>query len=170
MRLELRAATLDALDRLSVDTLVLFVSEADAPPSGLTGLADWRLAGRLSRWLGSGFFGGRPGEKLLMPGMERLYIQRVVGIGIGDPATLDAAALLALGRTVGAALSNVKVESAACSVPGLDPQDPDFGDTIRAFRDGVMEHFRGNLVLLGDVRALEEVFPKTTADLETRRG
>lgn len=168
MTLEFQPATLPSLDRLQADTLVLFVSETDRPPTGITGLADWRLTGRISRWLARGFFSGRRGEKLLMPGLGRLSVQRVLGIGIGEVASLDASGLEALGRSVGAALVEAQVESAACGIPG-DPFGPlPAAEAAQAFRAGLSATFQRRLVLLGDVRALREAFPDDASDLETR--
>ncbi len=75
---------LDALDGLSgIEALCCFVVEDERPLSGATGYLDWRLCGGLSKILGSGFFVGAPGDKLLVPTDARIPAKRVFAMGLG---------------------------------------------------------------------------------------
>jgi hypothetical protein len=55
-------ATLGAIDALDVDTLVLCLTEDVRPLPGAAGLVDWRLAGRLSRFIEKGILTGARDE------------------------------------------------------------------------------------------------------------
>lgn len=84
MRIEVCEATLESLDAAEADTLALFVGP-ERPLQGLAGLADWRLAGALSRALRAGHYRGRSGEQLLVPSQGRLRIPRVFCFGVEEP-------------------------------------------------------------------------------------
>src|SRR5262249_732244 len=51
--------------------------EDERPMTGLAGLLDWRLAGRLSRLARDGFLAGTLGEVLFVPGRPRLPFEKV---------------------------------------------------------------------------------------------
>jgi hypothetical protein len=80
--------TLEALEQASADSLCLFVGEDERPLTGLAGLADWRLAGGLSRWLRSGLLAGTAGEAVLMP-IPALGFPRLFLFGLGPSSQTD---------------------------------------------------------------------------------
>jgi hypothetical protein len=84
VRIELRDASLAALDGAEGDALGLFLGP-ERPLQGLAGLADWRLAGAISRALSRGHYQGRPGEQLLLPTQGRLRLPRVFCFGVEQP-------------------------------------------------------------------------------------
>ena len=59
--------TLRSLDDHVSDILVLSAFSDEQPLEGITGLVDWRLRGRLSRWFVNGFATGRWGERAFTP-------------------------------------------------------------------------------------------------------
>jgi len=122
VELSFRPLTLEALDDAEAEALCLFVGEAERPLSGLAGLVDWRLAGRLSRLIRSGLLTGASGEALLMPPGARLPFERLFLFGTGslrDPAGLSARVLEALRR-----LSQAGVRNAALQLPpGIPPDE-----------------------------------------------
>lgn len=90
MRIDLRETSLHALDGAEGDALALFLGP-ERPLQGLAGLADWRLAGALSRVLRQGHFEGRSGEQLLLPSQGRLGLPRVFCFGVAEPAADETA-------------------------------------------------------------------------------
>jgi hypothetical protein len=84
VRIEVQEATLASLDAAEADALALFVGP-ERPLQGLAGLADWRLAGAISRALRAGHYRGGPGEQLLVPSQGRLRLPRVFCFGVAEP-------------------------------------------------------------------------------------
>ena len=72
MELSYYPLTMEALDQADAEALCLFVSEDERPLTGLAGLVDWRLSGRLSRMIRAGLVIGAAGEALLTPPGMRL--------------------------------------------------------------------------------------------------
>jgi hypothetical protein len=83
MDLSFYPLTLDAFDALSAESLCLFVASDERPLTGLAGLADWRLSGRLSRMLRAGLLTGAEGEALLTQPGPRLAFKKLFLFGVG---------------------------------------------------------------------------------------
>jgi hypothetical protein len=70
--------------------LALGVFTDERPLRGAAGLADWRLAGRLSRLLKKERLAGRADEVMMLPPARgRLPFARIVVFGLGDQASFD---------------------------------------------------------------------------------
>lgn len=78
-------ADLEGLDALIVDSLVLPMFEVRAQPRSVAGYVDWRMCGRLARFLKDGRFSGRAQEALLTSSMGRLPTDRIFLLGLGQP-------------------------------------------------------------------------------------
>ena len=86
--------TLEAIDKAAAESLCLFIGADERPLTGLAGLADWRLSGRLSRLLRNGSITGGVGEAVLTPPGARLGFRKLFVFGLG-PSGQDEAALAA---------------------------------------------------------------------------
>lgn len=86
MDLSFYPLNLEAIDAADAESLVLFVAADERPLTGLAGLADWRLSGRLSRMLRAGLVKGVAGEALLTPPGARLGFKKLFLFGLG-PST-----------------------------------------------------------------------------------
>lgn len=84
VRIEVCETNLSSLDVAEADTLALFVGP-ERPLQGLAGLADWRLAGTLTRILLAEHYCGRSGEQLLIPSQGRLRCPRIYCFGVAEP-------------------------------------------------------------------------------------
>jgi len=74
------------------DVLVLAFFQDERPLRGATGIADWRLCGRLTRLLKAGRFTGTKGEVMLMPpAARRLTFARLLLFGLGPSEGYDEA-------------------------------------------------------------------------------
>jgi Cytosol aminopeptidase family, N-terminal domain len=82
MNLSFLPLTLQAVDKVTAEALCLFVGEDERPLTGLAGLADWRLAGGLSRLLREGLLKGTEGEALLTPA-RRMPFGKLFLFGLG---------------------------------------------------------------------------------------
>lgn len=81
--------TLEAVDAAAAESLCLFIASDERPLLGLSGLADWRLSGRLSRLLRSGLLTGEAGEAVLTPPGARLGFQKLFLFGVGPAAQTE---------------------------------------------------------------------------------
>jgi len=88
--LAFRPLTLDALDEAKAEALCLFVGAEERPLTGLAGLVDWRLSGRLSGMIRSGLLTGSPGEALLTPAGSRLLFEKLFLFGTGTSHDVEA--------------------------------------------------------------------------------
>lgn len=76
--------TLEAVDQAAAESLCLFIGADERPLTGLAGLCDWRLSGKLSRLLRSGLLTGDAGEAVLTPPPgARLAFQKLFLFGMG---------------------------------------------------------------------------------------
>lgn len=71
-------------DEAQRDCLVLPVFKDDRPLRGAAGLADWRLCGRLSRFLVANRATSEQGETMMMPPGRRLKFDTILWFGLGD--------------------------------------------------------------------------------------
>ena len=157
MEISVLQQDLEHVDGLDTDTLLLFLPDHQGPFQGLAGLVDWRLTGRLSRYLQRGWLHGGKGESHLMPAHDRLPVRRLVGIGMGPAEKLDVKAIEDLAEQAGRALAAAKAPSVACSLPGEPSAEDEMMRVFRVLRRGLSRHFDGRLVILGDAKALREI-------------
>jgi hypothetical protein len=75
--------TLDAMDQASAESLCLFIASDERPLTGLAGMVDWRLTGRLSRLLRGGLLTGDSGEAVLTQPGPRLGYRKMFLFGVG---------------------------------------------------------------------------------------
>jgi hypothetical protein len=77
------AFTSRPMDKIAVDLLVLMHFEGEIPFHGLLGLLDWRVNGRLSRFVQAKGFVGKAKEALLLPSEGRVKAKDVILLGLG---------------------------------------------------------------------------------------
>jgi hypothetical protein len=115
------------LDEANVELCACTVWSDERPMRGLAGLLDWRLGGRLSALLRSGFLRGELGESLIVPGKPHVPFEKVLVMGLGRRAGFDdeafKAAVLRLART----FEGLRVRRAVLELPGRasDAIDPE---------------------------------------------
>ena len=130
MELSYYPLTMEALDQADAEALCLFVSEEERPLTGLAGLVDWRLSGRLSRMIRAGLVIGADGEALLTPPGMRLSFKKLFLFGLGSARSdeeLAAKLSDALRR-----LAKAGVKDAALQLPAR--LAPEVG--VRTLKDG----------------------------------
>ena len=72
------------IDEVEAELLVLIVPEETGPLQGSTGLADWRLGGKLSALLRGGQCSGSEGERMLVLNAPKLASSSAVLSGVGS--------------------------------------------------------------------------------------
>jgi hypothetical protein len=130
MELSYYPLTMEALDQADAEALCLFVSEDERPLTGLAGLVDWRLSGRLSRMIRAGLVIGAAGEALLTPPGMRLAFKKLFLFGLGAARSDEELA----GRLADALrrLAQAGVKDAALQLPAR--LAPELG--VRTLKDG----------------------------------
>ncbi len=145
MNLDRRPATLEALDTLEADALLLFLSREARPPKGVAGLVDWRMAGALSRFVARGWMEGRSGEMTLSPGRGRLEGLSLVTCGVGEGTAVTEVDLQRTVERACQALTALGVRTLACGLPEFGEDPVGLGAAIERTLRRV---FSGSLVLL----------------------
>lgn len=118
MELFFIAPSLRKLDLAATEVLACCVSEPERPPRGVAGLVDFRLAGRISRFLQRGDMTGRLGEVTLVPGKPKLPFDKLLFFGIGDPSALDERRYRAVVTRMLETLSGLRTRTAVVELPG----------------------------------------------------
>ena len=116
MDLSFYPLTLEAIDQAAAESLCLFVAADERPLTGLAGLADWRLSGRLSRLLRSGLLTGDAGEAVLTPPGSRLAFQKLFLFGVGETGQTEEQLVRRVAEAL-RKLAQAGVEEAALQLP-----------------------------------------------------
>jgi hypothetical protein len=109
---------MSSLCELKTEALCLPFYRDERPMRGPAGLIDFRLCGRVSKWIAGARMHGELGEAVLMPARPRLCAERLLWIGAGSTAELGEARFRTLVRDVLDRLAALRVRAAALSLPG----------------------------------------------------
>lgn len=118
MDLRFTLPSLRKLDLSGTEVLVAALTSDERPPHGVAGLVDFRLAGRLSRLVQTGFASGAIGEVLLIPGKPRLPFDKVLLFGVGPLADYTELAFRAVLGKVLSTLEGLRARTAVVELPG----------------------------------------------------
>jgi hypothetical protein len=106
------------LDEANVELCACAIWSDERPMRGFAGLLDWRLAGRLSALIKSGFLRGDFGEALLVPGKPHVPFEKVLVMGLGARSDFaDTTFRLSLTR-IARVLEGMRVRRAVIELPG----------------------------------------------------
>ena len=118
MDLRFAPPQLRKLDLLGTELIVAAISSDERPPHGVAGLVDWRLAGRISALLESGFARGTIGEVVLVPGRPKLPFDKVLLFGIGARADFNESVFRAVLEKILKTLEGLRARTAVVELPG----------------------------------------------------
>jgi hypothetical protein len=115
------------LDEANVELCACTIWKDERPLRGFAGLLDWRLGGRLSALLKSGFVTGEAGEALLVPGKPHVPFEKVLVLGLGARSGFGDGAFRRAVLHVARALEGLRVRRAVVELPGrgggvIDPE------------------------------------------------
>jgi hypothetical protein len=118
MELAFMAPDARRLDEANVELCVCSVWSDLRPLTGLAGLLDWRLGGRLSALAKSGFLTGSAGEALLLPGKPHVPFEKVLVAGLGARSDFDAGVFRAAVARIAKTLERLRVRRCVIELPG----------------------------------------------------
>ncbi len=118
MDLRFTTPELRKLDLAGTEVLVATLPSDERPPRGVAGLADWRLSGRISRIIESGFATGEVGEVLLVPGKPKLPFDKIVLFGVGERKAFNERVFRAVVERMLATLEGLRARTAVVELPG----------------------------------------------------
>lgn len=118
MELRFTLPSLRKLDLLGAEVILSGVASDEQPPQGLSGLLDWRLAGRISRLIEAGFVTGQLLEVVLVPGKPKLPFDKVLLFGVGSRADFGEPVYRLVVEKMLATLEGLRARSAVVELPG----------------------------------------------------
>ena len=118
MEVRFVAPHLNHLDELDSELLFAAVFDDERPVHGVAGLCDWRLGGRISKILASGFFSGALGEVLLVPGRPKTTFDKICLFGAGSRTSFDEAVYVQLVRRMFKAMVDLRARGGVVELPG----------------------------------------------------
>jgi hypothetical protein len=115
------------LDEANVELCACAIWSDERPLRGLAGLLDWRLGGRLSALLVSGFLTGGAGEVLLVPGKPHVPFEKVLLLGLGARSGFGDGTFRRTVTRLARALEGMRVRRTVVELPGratgiIDPE------------------------------------------------
>jgi hypothetical protein len=106
------------LDLTGTEVLVATLGSDERPPHGVAGLVDFRLAGRLSSLVRSGFATGALGEVLLVPGKPKLPFDKILLFGVGSTTRFDERVYVDAVDGILQTLEGLRARTAVVELPG----------------------------------------------------
>ena len=112
------ARDLRRLDETSAEVVACGVYRDARPLTGLAGLVDWRLCGKLSRLAKEGFLLGEVGEVLALPVRPRLPFDKLLVAGLGPRASFGDATFKKVTSRMIDAIAGLHAKKAIMELPG----------------------------------------------------
>ncbi len=143
MDLRFTTPELRKLDLLGTEVIVSTLASDERPPHGVSGLLDFRLAGRISRLIESGFATGRVGEVLVVPGKPKLPFDKLLLFGIGKQTEFNDPVFRAVLDKILRTLDGLRARTAVVELPGrhFDAISPErAADILLESAGGQKEH------------------------------
>ena len=119
------------IDKIQSELIVLLQFEGDVPYQGLVGLLDWRINGRLSRFVAEKHYSGRAREALLMPSEARLKAHDIVILGLGPKEQFEQAFVGQVLDHVLKMVSDMKISQVCLSVGQMLPGHFEWRNALR---------------------------------------
>lgn len=143
--MDLRFSTpeLRKLDLLGTEIIVSTIASDERPPHGVTGLLDFRLAGRISRLIQAGYASGKVGEVLLIPGKPKLPFDKILLFGIGPRSEFNDPVFRSVLNKILRTLEGLRARTAVVELPGrhFDAISPErAADILLEAAGGQKEH------------------------------
>lgn len=98
--------------------LALTFFSDERPLHGVAGLVDWRLCGRLSRLITTGYCSGKLGDSVMMPAGRRVPFDKLFLFGLGKGERMDDALFSRHVKWISEVLKRAGVKSYALQAPG----------------------------------------------------
>jgi leucyl aminopeptidase len=118
MELRFLLPALRRMDEPTVELCACTLWSDERPLRGFAGLLDWRMGGRLSALLKSGFVSGEVGETLLVPGKPHVPFEKVLLVGLGARSGFGDGGFRRAVLHIARALEGMRVRRAVVELPG----------------------------------------------------
>ena len=120
MLLDLRfvARDLRRLDETSAEVIACGIYRDARPMTGLAGLIDWRLAGKLSKLAKRGFLLGEVGEVVALPVRPRLPFDKLLVAGLGPRQSFGDSTFKKVTTRLIDAVAGLHAKKAILELPG----------------------------------------------------
>jgi hypothetical protein len=118
MDLRFLAPELRRLESASVELSACSIWSDERPVRGFAGLVDWRLGGRISALLKSGFLRGDLGETLIVPGKPHVPFEKVLVVGLGRRSDFNESVFRTGVLHIASALEGLRIRRAVVELPG----------------------------------------------------
>jgi Cytosol aminopeptidase family, N-terminal domain len=118
VELHFASPRLDELDALESEVLACSVWQDVRPCDGVAGLCDWRLAGKISALMRSGFVAGKPGEVVMLPGRPQLSFDKILLFGAGPRDGFDEGRFLSVMHHMLECIQGLASRIAVVQLPG----------------------------------------------------
>ena len=106
------------LDEANVELCACTIWSDERPLRGFAGLVDWRLGGRLSALVKTGFVTGAQGETVLLQGKPHVPFEKVLVLGLGTRSGFGDGTFREAVLRMAAALEGMRVRRAVVELPG----------------------------------------------------
>jgi hypothetical protein len=127
-----------AVTEAPADTLVALIPQDERPLRGDAGRVDWRLCGRISEQLSSGYASGAAGETVLLPAGRPLRVARLLLVGVGPSRRLmQGRPLLRAMRVAADRLLSLRSPAALLAWPGSIDFEADASSLLRGLVHGL---------------------------------
>jgi hypothetical protein len=119
MEIDFLPAELARWDNTQGDLFAICLWADVRPLRGTAGLLDWRLNGKLSRWMKAGRMSGAPSEKTLVP-TTRIRWRTVLALGLGPAAAFSETVYRDALACAFATMKGLGLRTIAMALPGRD--------------------------------------------------
>ncbi len=156
MNIQFAEPTLESLDALQAECLLLTSFIDDRPLRGLAGHVDWRLCGRLSGYMQADFVDLELGRALLLPlpGV-RLPQRLLMLVGMGRRAEFDGTRFDAVCAATFRHLAGLRQRSVAMALPGRIGLDVALRAAIQGLGQAMARHLPPEDILALELTLLE---------------
>ncbi len=151
------APDLRRLDEVEAEVVACGVFRDVRPLTGLAGLVDWRLAGKLSRLVKKDFLVGDVGEVVVQPARPRLKFDKLLVFGLGTRAGFGEPVFRTVLERALETLSGLQVKSVALELPGRGAGALDPEKATEALFDLTDEDRRDMLILVEDAEGQRRI-------------
>ncbi len=156
MNVQFAEPTLESLDALQSECLVLTSFVDDRPLRGLAGHVDWRLCGRLSGYMQADFVDLELGRALLLPlPGERIPQRLLLLVGMGRRAEFDGSRFDAVCAATFRHLAGLHQRSVAMALPGRIGLDVALRGAISGLGQALANHLPPESILALQLTLLE---------------
>ena len=163
-------ATSSPIDQVEAVCAVMSYFQDERPLKGMTGLADWRLGGSLSKHILDDRIDGRFGDVLMFPIGHRLQVNRALMVGLGPKTKYNFESFSVCVRRIMDTLYKLRINDFTMALPGLDGTNIDITMAANRFCEAVAIRFRDdptlyahlNITVVADSDHLKKLNPVFT--------